>query len=288
VASGLVPIALGTDTAGSIRIPASLCGVVGLKGTYGRVSTDGVVPLSWSMDHCGPLAASVEDARIAFGILAGAPLPAEPLAKRPRIGICDEWWRLADPEVARVSRAALDQIGDAVAIELPHIGLSVPAGSLILLVEAAAANRKLLDEDAPLQPSVRAQLEVGLAFRASELLKAQQVRTLLAQEFAHAFETVDLIATPSTAITAPPYQKDAFAAGETDQRKIDQLICFTTALNLAGLPAISVPCGLARGLPVGLQLVGPPRAEPRVIAAAALVEQCVEIPNPPGWLDLLA
>jgi aspartyl-tRNA(Asn)/glutamyl-tRNA(Gln) amidotransferase subunit A len=159
---------------------------------------------------------------------------------------------------------------------------------MILLIEAASANRRLLEQDAPLQPSVRAQLEAGRGFYASELLRAQQVRTLVSNSFAAAFGSVDVIATPSTGIPAPLYRADAFSDGETDQATIDRLIAFTTAGNLAGIPAISVPCGLLRGLPVGLQLLGPPRAEARLLAVADLVEQCVEIPCPPAWFDLLA
>jgi len=288
VASGLTPIALGSDTAGSIRIPASLCGVVGLKGTHGRVPTGGLVPLAPSMDNAGPLGASVEDVGAAFGVLQGAPLPVETAPSRPRLGICEPWWREADPEVALVAREAVARVGTVVEIDLPHVALSMAAGALILLVEAAQMNRALLDGRAPLQPSVRAQLEVGRGFRAAELRKAQQLRTLLALDFQRAFAEVDLIVTPTTAITAPLYRADAFSDGEADQTRAEQLIRFTTAANLAGLPALSVPCGLAAGLPVGLQLIGLARGEARLLAVGALVEQCVEAPGPHGKVDLLA
>jgi aspartyl-tRNA(Asn)/glutamyl-tRNA(Gln) amidotransferase subunit A len=287
VAAGLVPLALGSDTLGSIRIPASLCGVAGLKGTFGRVPTDGVLPLAPSLDHAGPLGAGVADLRLAWSLLTGAPLTDEKLA-RPRLGVCEAWWRDADPEVARVARAAVERIGEPVAIDLPHIGLSVAAGSVILLVEAARANQRLLDENAPLQTSVRVQLEMGRGLRDTELRKAQQLRTLLARDFARALEQVDFVVSPSTAIVAPRFHEDAFSDGEADQTTIDKLIAFTSAANLTGLPAASVPCGLASGLPVGLQLVGPARAEARLLAAAELVERCVEFPSAPAAVDLLA
>jgi Asp-tRNA(Asn)/Glu-tRNA(Gln) amidotransferase A subunit family amidase len=286
VAAGFTPLALGSDTLGSIRIPASLCGVAGLKGTFGRVPTDGVVPLARSLDHAGPLGASVGDLRLAWSLLTGSTVTDEKLP-RPRLGVCEAWWRDADPEVARVARAAVERVGEAVPIELPHVGLSPTAGSVILLVEAAEVNRRLLGGDAPLQTSVRVQLEMGRGLREAELRKAQQLRTLLARDFARALEQVDFVVSPTTAIVAPRFHEDAFSDGEADQSTIDKLILFTSAANLTGLPAASVPCGLASGLPVGLQLMGPARGEARLLAAAELVEHCVEF-SVPVAVDLLA
>jgi Asp-tRNA(Asn)/Glu-tRNA(Gln) amidotransferase A subunit family amidase len=287
VASGLVPIALGTDSGGSVRIPASLCGIASLKGTFGRVPTSGIVPLTWSLDHAGPLAASVEDVRLAFGVLAGAPLEVRPLPTRLRVGVCDPWWSGADPAVAAVCRSALDRLGaELVSIDLPHVGLAVAAGSCILLVEGAAAHARLLDGDA-LQPSVHASLEIGRGFTGVDFVKAQQVRTHLARDLAAAFGRCDVLATPTTAIAAPRYRPDAFQTGETDEARINALIHFTFAANLTGHPAASVPCGRVESLPIGLQLLAPHGQDALALAVAAAVERTTTLPTPRISFDLL-
>jgi Asp-tRNA(Asn)/Glu-tRNA(Gln) amidotransferase A subunit family amidase len=292
VAAGLCPIALGNDGGGSIRIPAALCGVTGLKGTFDRFPTDGVAMLCWSLEHSGPLGVTVEDVRLAFEVSTDEPMTL-PTVTRPRLGICRGWWAGADDEVARIVDETLRRLeregkAELVDVPLPHIDVATAVGTCTFLAEGAAALERWLDADAAFSPSVRLSFESARGVTAPAYVKSQRVRALILRDFVEALDRCDALVSPTTGIAAPPYAPDAIAFGEVDEAKVNALVHFTFPLNLTGLPAASVPAGYtAAGLPVGMQIVTPRGADARALAIAAAVESIVERRRPRTVVNLV-
>ena len=289
VGMGLVPIALGSDGGGSIRIPAAHNGVVGLKGTFGRVPTDGVAVHYYSLGVKGPLAATVADALAAFAVITDERLALPELPRPLRIGVCERWWQWADGEVAAIARAATEKIvgGQIVDIDLPHIELSLPVGVATFGVEGATAMDAELERGEPFSPATRIFFELARGMSAVTFVKTQRARALIVRDFEWAWDNVDVIVTPTTATTAPRLAADA-AGGELDEAKANQAITFTMAQNLSGLPAVSVPCGYdAAGMPVGLQVIAPHGEDLRALAVAAAVEHVTARHKPGVWCSPL-
>jgi len=292
VAAGLCPIALGNDGGGSIRIPAALCGVTGLKGTWDRFPTDGVSMLCWSLEHSGPLGVTVEDVRIAFEICTGEPFTL-PSVTKPRLGVCRAWWEGADAELVRVVDAALDRLvrdgrAELVEVALPYVDYATPVGMCTFLAEGAAALERWLDGDAAFSPAVRLAFDGIRGVSAPSYVKTQRVRGLVVRDFDEALWRCDALVSPTTGMAAPPYLDDALAHGELDEAKIATLVHFTFPSNLTGLPAASVPCGYtAAGLPVGMQIVTPRGADALALAIAASVEATTERRRPATCVDLV-
>jgi Asp-tRNA(Asn)/Glu-tRNA(Gln) amidotransferase A subunit family amidase len=288
VAAGVVPLALGTDLGGSLRIPAALCGVAALKPTWDRVPKGGVLPIAWSLEHVGPIGASVDDLARAFSVLAldPRPIPGRPVGRK--VGVCERWWRAAEPETAGAVHAAIARAGgEPVAIDLEHVERALAAFAIVCNVEAAAALGR--HADAPLGPSVRVALALGRATPAVTYVEAQRLRAQLARELADALALVDVLVTPTTAFPARPYAADAFAAGELDEQAAFARIAFTFAANLSGLPAVQVPCARSSaGLPIGLQVIAPFGADELALAFAAEIERTSERLRPPFYRELLA
>lgn len=294
VAAGMVPAALGTDTGGSIRIPAALCGITGLKPTYGRVSRRGVVTLSWSLDHVGPMARTAADVAIVLQAIAGhdpmdetssdQPVPdyvqelEDPRnLKRVRIGVPREYFfDNVDPEALRAVQEAIKLLGerkaDLIEVELPHIAEAGAAATAILLPEALAFHRRWLSErPEDYGEDVRGRLDLGLAYPAVSYVEAQRLRSLIVDEWRRqVFDKVDLLAVPTTPVPAPSLDEDVLQVTLNLTR-------FTNPINLLGLPAASVPCGFtAAGLPVGLQLVGRWWEEGLVLRAASAYQHATD------------
>jgi Asp-tRNA(Asn)/Glu-tRNA(Gln) amidotransferase A subunit family amidase len=296
VASGVVPIALGTDCGGSVRMPASLCGVPSIKGTFGRFPLQGVSLVGYSLEHAGPLASSVEDVALGFSI--GTREPVEERARSGaglaglRIGICDHWWSHALDDVASIAERAVAMLvtGGAVkqSIVLPHIDLALTIGLATMGAEAASAMEPHLLANRPFSTPVRVSLDIARGLSAVSFIRAQRVRALLAADFAAALGGVDVIITPTTATTAPRHPRDALALGQSDEAAFKLMARYTFALNLTGLPAAQVPCGYNdAGLPVGLQIIGAHGADWLTLAVAREVERVTECRKPMVWFDLL-
>ena len=295
VAAGLMPLALGTDTGGSVRIPASLCGITGLKPTFGLVSRHGVTPLSWSMDHVGPMARSAEDAAIALNVLAGydprdthsARTEARDYTMRLndgirglRIGVPRELvWDAVDPEVEVGVKAAIAELeaqgASVIEVSIPEFDYAPAVFSATIAGEAASVHReRVLANGDRFEPVVRLRIESGMFVSAAAYLQAQRVRALIVRRFAEVMERVDLLALPATAIAAPlPGQRRLSIKG-TERPTLDLLLRLSRPFNLVGAPAISLPCGFnADGLPLGLQLVGRPFEDALVLRAAHAYQQ---------------
>ncbi|HEX8952812.1 MAG TPA: amidase [Polyangia bacterium] len=289
VGMGLTPIALGSDGGGSIRIPAAFNGVVGLKGTFGRVPTEGAAVHYWSLGHKGPLGATVADALAVFDVITDERLTLPELPRPLRIGVCERWWKWADGEVAAIARAAVERIvgGQIVDIDLPHIELSLPVGVATFGVEGATAMDAELERGEPFSAATRIMFELARGMSAVTFVKTQRARALVVRDFEWAWDNVDVIVTPTTATTAPPIPADA-AGGELDEAKVNRAVTFTFAQNLSGMPAVSVPCGHdAAGLPVGLQIIAPHGEDLRALAVAAAVEHVTQRHKPGVWCSPL-
>jgi aspartyl-tRNA(Asn)/glutamyl-tRNA(Gln) amidotransferase subunit A len=301
LAAGLCMGALGSDTGGSIRIPSSLCGIVGLKPTFGRVSLQGVIPLSWNLDHAGPMARTVTDAALLLQAIAGydpddpvsVALPVDNLLATLDAGVTG--WRIAlatdahfgeaDPEViSAVRRAAtvFEELGARVeAVDLSQGREAAQMNALMTTSDAAAFHRdRLRDHPHRFGADVLARMERGAQFTSTEYILARRFQSEWRRRLERLFEQFDLLLTPATPITAPVIEGlDAIEAAR-------QLTRCTAPFNLAGLPALSLPCGLsAAGLPIGLQIVAAPWNEARVLRAGRAFENATQWhrQTPPGW-----
>jgi aspartyl-tRNA(Asn)/glutamyl-tRNA(Gln) amidotransferase subunit A len=303
VASGMVYAAMGSDTGGSIRIPASFCGTVGLKPTYGRVSRFGAFPLSWSLDHMGPLTRCVRDAAIVFDAIAGHDPRDAASSRHPvtdtvpdagcsirgvRIGFPENFFfdRL-DPDVESSVRGAFARaqaIGAVIVpVRLPDMEAVAAVGRIILLCEASAMMEPHFPKRSQIGPDVLALLDQGRLLPATDYIQAQRLRKKMQREFAAIWKNVDCLLAPATPTAAPKIGQDTVRLGgrEEDVRILTTRL--VRGFNVLGLPSLSMPCGLtAAGLPVGLQVVAPPMEEALVLrVGAALEDSGVSIPPCP-------
>ncbi len=289
VAAGLAPAATGSDTAGSIRAPASFCGVVGLKATHGLVPVDGLIPLSWSMDYAGPLARSVADIGLLMDAMAPHPKTSNWLLADcwdltgMSIGIPRQhFFEGLDSEVERVVRRALDRLNllgaDLRSVDLPRAGDLAAASSVILAVEAFASHAGRLREKGDLYGTrARRHLSSGAFYSGAEYEQAGQIRTLWMQELAKAMADLDLIVTPTVSIPPVPISVEETRPPDTSWG--------TRHFNLSGHPAISIPCGFTEsGHPVGLQMVAHWHDETTLLQAAMAYERA--FPWHEGYLAL--
>jgi aspartyl-tRNA(Asn)/glutamyl-tRNA(Gln) amidotransferase subunit A len=290
VAASLCVAALGSDTGGSIRIPAAICGVVGLKPTYGRVSRYGVIPLAWSLDHVGAIARSAEDAATLLNVLAGRDAQDSTSAERPvpdftklltgsvrglRLGIPQQYFfEHVDAEILKSVRAAIQLLeglgAKVVPVDLPHLEHCPAMAAQITLAEAASYHepnmRKRLEDygDEP-----RLKLQAGRYLLATDYVKSQRVRTLLQEVFTRAFARVDVIITPTLPAFPQPIGEFYVQSGDLHEHVVDAFTRFTVPFDLTGLPAITVPCGFSTAhLPIGLQIIGKSFDEATVLRVA--------------------
>ncbi len=312
VAAGLVPLATGTDTGGSVRQPAALCGITGFKPSYGRVSRYGMIAFASSLDQAGVLALTAEDAALIMQVIAGfderdstcsdQPVPdytatLEQSVAGKKIGVPTEYFDGLDAACAAATHAALDvyrQLGaEIIDVRLPNLSLAVPAYYVVAPAEASSnlsrydgirfGYRAAAAEDIEslykrtrstgFGEEVKRRIMTGTyvlsaGYYDAYYLKAQKVRQLISNDLARCFEQVDVIAGPTT-------PTPAFRLGEKTDDPVQMYLndIYTVSANLAGLPGISVPCGLVDGLPVGLQFIGPLFDEATVLNFAHVFQQ---------------
>ncbi len=297
LAAGLIYGSMGSDTGGSIRIPSALCGTVGLKPTRGRISLRGVIPLSWTLDHAGPMARCVMDAAALYDCTKGYD-PDDPFSINPpqfqtsgqlsegiknwRVGIAsDEYFSRVDPEVSQaVSQAGnvFSELGAIVeSIPFPGAQEAAEINGLITACEAAAFHHQRL-KDAPegFGPDVLTRLQTGSGYSSREYINARNIQAGLTRKFEQFFEKFEILLTPTTPVAAP------LIVGPDAVEQARLLTRFTAPFNLSGLPAISIPCGnTGAGLPIGLQIAAGKWKEREILRAAYAYEQAC------GWYTML-
>ncbi|HUE99918.1 MAG TPA: amidase [Anaerolineales bacterium] len=292
VATGMALGALGTDTGGSIRIPASLCGVVGFKPTFGRVSLRGVFPLSWNLDHVGPLAKCVKDAALLLQVIAVYD-PIDPASikmltgdylnhleddvkgRKIALGV-GEFIETADPEVFEsVCEAA--KVFEALGCKVQEVDVSwlhdaALANKLMTQSDGAAVHRDRLREHPEMfGDDIRRRLEDGAKTSSTEYILARRTQAEVKKSFEKFFESYDFLLTPTTPIAAPTIE------GHDAVEQAGRLTRFTAPFNLTGLPALSLPCGFTKdGLPIALQIVSRAWGESKVLNAGHAFEQATE------------
>ena len=290
LAAGTCLASLGSDTGGSIRIPASLCGVVGLKPTFGRLSLRGVIPLSWNLDHAGPLGRCVLDVAILLQRLAGydphdpascdiavddylAEITAGVRGWRVVLAWDEFFTKVTSPEVSQAVREAalvFQQLGALVEErEFPGARQAARANGLVTVSDAATYHRsRLQDQPQGFGEDVLSRLQTGAETPLCDYILARRTQTELRRQFERFFQDCDLLLTPTTPVAAPPIE----GPDAVEQARL--LTRFTAPFNLTGLPAISIPCGFtAGGLPIGMQLVTRPWAEASLLRAAFAYER---------------
>jgi len=293
VAAGLVYAAMGTDTGGSIRIPASFCGTVGLKPTYGRVSRYGVLPLGYSLDHVGPLTRSVRDAAIVLSAIAGHDRRDETSSRLPiidyepdegcsirglRIGFPENFYfERLDGDVESSVRGAVaraESLGAVVkSVRVPDIAALNAVARVILLAEASAMMDSCMEPRGNFGPDVRALLDQGRLLPAIDYVNAQRLRRLMRRQFERVWSEVDCIFLPTTPNTAPKIGATTVRLGDADEDVRLATTRLVRGINALGYPALSIPCGLsASALPIGLQIVGPAFEEALILRIGAALE----------------
>jgi aspartyl-tRNA(Asn)/glutamyl-tRNA(Gln) amidotransferase subunit A len=296
VALGIGAASVGTDTGGSIRIPSALCGIVGLKPTYGLVSTAGVVTLGATFDHCGPIARTVTDACILLEAIAGkyprgAARPGwrtlrKTQPRRFRIGVPREFYfdRL-EPDLRRSVEIAAQKFellgGRAEDVSLPRLARAVEQATNVVVAEASAYHESqgyFPARAAEYGDDVRGHLEFGHNLLAVDYFRGIDARRDIIADFEAAFEKVDVILAPTAPISAPRVGETRVRlTGDRETATRAELLRLTRPSNISGMPAISVPCGFTReGLPVGMQLMGPRWSEARLLAIARAYEEATE------------
>jgi len=283
VVAGMAYASIGTDTGGSIRIPSSACGLVGLKATIGELPTDGIVPLSETLDHVGPMCLSVEDTALLYGVLRGISNP-EPLASRDvrgmRFGIPRAYFLdLLDAQVAARFDEACERLRTAGAIlDDVMIRHTKEIGTIyvhIALPEAAAYHAATLDSrPQDYTENVRLRLEMGRYILAEDYVRAQRGRHALTREVREALGGRDGLLLPSMPVPATRLGVPTLSIGGTEETVRNITLRLTQLFNITGHPAISLPCGRTdEGLPVGLQIVGTRNRTPELLQVAASLER---------------
>jgi aspartyl-tRNA(Asn)/glutamyl-tRNA(Gln) amidotransferase subunit A len=293
IASNLLPMCTGSDTGGSVRIPASYCGIVGFKPTYGRVSRRGLLPLSFSLDCPGPLASCVEDCALAMNAMAG-PDPLDPscaIAPVPefnlpalrdfsgiRVGVPRRTYfnQIHEEVTASIDKALgeMERLGASVEeVQTPRLEELNAVARVVQMAETAAiyANHR---NAAEFGEDVWMLVEQGRRLAAHEYVNAQRIRTLFRRDFDALWQRIDLLVTPTTPITAPLITEDLVQVGSEREDTRLATTRLVRSINLIGEPALSLPCGKAtNGMPVGLQLISAPFTGPRLLQAGKTLER---------------
>jgi aspartyl-tRNA(Asn)/glutamyl-tRNA(Gln) amidotransferase subunit A len=295
VAAGLIPMATGTDTGGSIRIPCSFCGTTGLKPTYEAVSRKGVLPLGLTLDHIGPIASTVRDVAVSYNAMAVKPSgyvpPAQVDIRGLRIGLPQNFFfdRL-DLDLAAAVRKAVQSAAALgariVEVRLPDMDAINVVARTILLVEASAVHLPNLHRRAEYGADVLALLDQGRLISGTDYVDAQRLRRIQIREFSKLWSQVDCIFAPATPTAAPKIGQTTMEIGGVS----DDVRLATTrvvrGINALGIPALAMPCGFSQsGFPLGLQILGAPRQEDKLLRVGAAIEDATGLAGrkPPGF-----
>jgi aspartyl-tRNA(Asn)/glutamyl-tRNA(Gln) amidotransferase subunit A len=298
VAARYAPLAIGTDTGGSIRDPSSFCNLTGIKPTYGRVPRHGVMPLAWSLDHAGPMTRDVRDAALMLQVIAGydAGDPASSRQEVPnytsmlgdgnatglRVGVPVEWfWDIIDPEVKAAADNIIRVLEDAGAtvqpVHLPNVHLSDVIGWTVMLAEYGSLHEITLDRLAEYDAGNIDALPGAQFVSASDYLRAQRLRNLVQRDFEAVFEDVDVLVVPGSISVAPRFDEMGTTIDGTFYGYIEHFLRTMFVFNVTGLPALSVPSGLsAAGLPMGVQLIARPFGEATAFRAARVIQSTTD------------
>lgn len=302
VSAGMTPISLGTDTAGSIRIPSSACGIVGLKPTHGLVPKYGCFPLAWTLDHIGPMTKNVEDAAIVLQAIAGFDA-RDPVSKKVEIvdyladidaplagkviGIEEDYFfKDIDAPIEAMIRDLLKQLEAEGAIvkqvQIPALRYSEYVELATSLSEASAIHYEQLKRDPQhYGDDIRMLFELGLLFDSVDYLQAQQLRNELKAEFTKVFEEIDVLIAPTLPSLLNDIGSDVVMINGQQEDLLNNTIRMTGPSNLTGLPALSIPIGLIDGLPVGMQIIGDAFDEKTIFNIAKHVEKLVQFEGIP-------
>ncbi|KAK9950286.1 hypothetical protein M0R45_005784 [Rubus argutus] len=295
VASGLCPVSLGVDGGGSVRMPAALCGVVGLKPTFGRVPHSGVIPLNWTVGMVGILAGTVEDALIVYAAISGQIPSCQPTlspkvylpllnSTKPisdiKLAKYGEWFNDCSDEIRECCTNALDRLHKqygwkTVEVTIPEIEVMRLAHYLTIGSECSTSLSSYLEklDFKEIGWDVRTGLAVYGSFSSKEYIQAQRLRNRQMQFHKNLFSQADVIVSPTVGVTAYPILDDALKTGELDYINGAALIRYSVSGNFLGLPAVTIPVGYDKsGLPIGLQLIGKPWSEPTLIQLAFAVQ----------------
>lgn len=295
VAAGLAYASLGSDTGGSIRTPSALCGIFGLKPTFGRVSKFGAIPLAWSLDHIGPMTRSAQDLAIVLQAIAGFDRkdPTTANVEVPdysasfgqsidgmKIGIpTNYFFDFVEEEVEASVKTAIKNLEDLgatiVEVAIPNLDLCEYSELVTIQSEAAAYHHDMLKEKSHLYGNdVRTSLQAGQLVTAVQYIKAQQARRLIRESILQTFEQVDVLAAPTVSMVAPKW-KESFRTIQGESKAVTaEFVRFAAPANLTGIPSLSVPIGFsANGLPIGMQLMGKPFDEETLLTVAAVYEE---------------
>ena len=290
VAAGLVPLALGSDTNGSIRVPSALCGIFGLKPTFGRLSRVGSFPFVSSLDHLGPLARSVTDLALAYDVMQGpdpedpvaAKREAEPVSPMLEIGCQDlriamaggYFMRQAAPDALEAVTVVAKTLGARQIVEIPEAARARAAAYVITAAEGAALHLDRLRARAQdFDPAVRDRLIAGATIPASWVIRAQRFRRWFHERMLTLFESVDVILAPVTPCRAPLIGQADFTIDGATMPIRPNMGIFTQPLSFIGLPVVAVPVWLDSGLPLGVQIIAAPWREDRALRVARMLEQ---------------
>jgi len=300
VGAGVVHVALGSDTGGSIRIPAALCGTVGLKPTFGRASRVGVASLSWSLDHVGPLSRNVIDAALVMAAMSGydrrdpatVDLPVPDMVTGidagvagKKIGIPTNYYtERVDPEAAAAARTAalkLEELGaELIEVEIPMAEHVISTEWAIMMPEASAYHMDALrNSPEKFTEETRALLEAGAAALATDYVNALRLRTLIQAGWAEMFSAIDVLLAP-TVVAAATLRSDPFLRWPdgTVEGATGAYVRLSAPANITGLPSLSVPAAFTSdGLPLGVQVIGRPFAEPEILQVGYALEQSTDV-----------
>jgi aspartyl-tRNA(Asn)/glutamyl-tRNA(Gln) amidotransferase subunit A len=277
-AADLAAGTLGTDTAGSIRIPACLCGVTGLRPSSGLVPNHGVVPVSWTLDTVGPIARSAEDCALMLDAIAGTAVSVGGGIRGLRVGVVEALFDLAEPRIAAAGRACVEALvalgARAEPVDVPMLEAAGTINQLLMLPEATSVHlewmRTRFEEYGA---DVRARLLAGLFLPSTAYVTGMRARRVFREGIAHLFGHVDVLAAPAMPVVAPRLDEhEVEMGGETVPYRL-AIMPFNSPWSLAGLPVLSVPCGFVDGLPVGFSLVGRPRGEETVLRTGHTFQQ---------------